>query len=348
MDQFPEQVAQAICAKLSSCYGPPAMPVIFGDADCATLLKSTLLNATFAPAADSVAAGKIKVDPAKVGQCLADFAKLECGKVSADFPEACRTVLEGKVSGTTPCAHKLECAPGNYCDLKAGCGTATCKPFGKATEPCSDAQPCAAGLGCVKASVDAGAGTCVPLAKLDAECKGASQPDCEIGLLCWGGSPTVAGHCLDPKGVFTGAENDLCSSWTAVFGDGGGIKLCKAGNYCDVYAWLTPNKCLPAAIVNAPCEKTLPDQCPSGQYCEKPSAIKPTACLPMPANGEDCAAPLSLKGRCAAYHVCDGKTCRLLRNNGEACSLNFDCYSGFCDSGAGKSNKCLPAACPIK
>ncbi len=339
LDDFPKQSAQAVCDKLAQCYGPEAVPLLFGDADCVTYFTSTLLNATFAPAVDSVKAGKIDVDPSQVGKCLSDFAALPCGLVSPDFPEACRQVLKGKASAGSKCSHLLECQPGLYCDLTGGCTATQCAAYGKPTEACSPTQPCGQGLTCLQ-------GKCAPLAKQGEPCEGADKAACEVGLICFGGSQTVPGQCVASKGLFSVNLNEKCSYWLDVFGDAGNIKLCKAGGHCDVFSLVPQPKCLGGVSggVGVPCSHTIPDQCPKDLFCTQASDGGGSVCAPMPTNGEACAPVTAVKGRCAAYHRCDGTTCVLLRNNGQCCSADLECYSGVCNKGAGA---CASFACPV-
>lgn len=340
LDQFPDQVAQALCDKLAECYGPETLPLLFGDASCKSLALANLLNSTFAPAVESAKAGKIVVDPTKAAQCMKDFTALSCVDVGMDFPETCRQVLKGTVATGQKCAHLLECQPGNYCDLGADCASAKCAPFGQSGATCAPGQLCAAGLECFN-------GKCAAPAKAGEPCEGNVAPRCEVGSICWGGTQNKAGTCIASKSLFTASLNQPCSYWLAALGEAGAVTLCKAGGHCPVFSLIPPPKCLGGVTgpAGTPCEFAIPDQCPAGMYCASAADAGGSVCTPMPINGEKCAAITSVKGRCAAYHTCDGTTCRKIRNNGETgCASNAECYSGVCDTAQGV---CVATACPV-
>jgi hypothetical protein len=340
-----QMTAKGMCDKIAACFGAPAMPMVFRDEDCNQLLLRTLANATFGLVAESLKVGHMSIDESGIDKCIQSFAALACKDVGLDFPDACRQALKGNIAPGENCAHTLECTPGHYCSLGAGC-PGKCAPFRKDGQTCSDTELCAAGMGCTN-------GACKPLALPNEACEGPTGPNCATGAFCFGSDDTKSGACADTKGLFSAQLGGECSGWAEAGLDPANAKLCAVGA-CPIFKLKAVRKCSGkidnATPPGAPCDVTLPDSCPTDQYCLTPSAFQFSgSCQALPGNGETCARLGTIKGQCKAYHRCDGITatskCRPLRDNGDGCSADIECYSSNCDEAG--SGECEPAGCTV-
>jgi hypothetical protein len=102
-------------------------------------------------------------------------------------------------------------------------------------------------------------------------------------------------------------------------------------------AGVTPSSgssCRPQYTAGGPCHTGYPDACPDDYFCETATAFT-GVCNQRRAAGATC----TIDQVCQIGHDCLGRslnttgTCVVMKNNGETCLGNSQCYSGFCNKG---------------
>jgi pimeloyl-ACP methyl ester carboxylesterase len=213
--------------------------------------------------------------------------------------------------GTPPpgvhCAADAECDPGSYCDAKNSGGTCTLRqPMGAG---------CSANVQCSSAYCDAGDGT------------------------------SRTGRCMPGNNgqIGFGQLGDICSN------DNQCRTLVCEGLHQDDCGWV-PGTCADKMPLGATCSQNY--HCSSGHCDAGDGTSKTDKCMPNKNGqpGQIC----SDNNQCSSL-ICAGLhqdasgawvpgTCADKMPLGATCSQNYECGSGYCDTGNGtsKTNKCMP------
>ena len=327
-----------------------------------------MCSTILAQRAPSVAAGRLRLDPAAAQRCLDSTDSRTCGFIDSPTLE-CLHVLVGTVAGGQPCLFSSECTSGscervnNACPGKcaalaakgAPCGApdGSCDPtssFCNAESICSaflaDGERCSPNIGakqCQTGSYCASVGTgrcelghlcsCQPLGEVDAPCL--SVDACRGGLTCVENvcrPPSKRGEACDPlAGAF--CESPLACIPSLADGGAG-----TCGDRLAVNAGCFGSECGPELL----CVPSNPDA----------GAAAGGSCRPVPKAGEPCLEDVGcadgahcVLGQCKAYPPCDGTNGSdgCLSNlqslpNGAPCTSQVDCQSLTCYGGL-----CAPA-----
>jgi len=316
LEAAPAELAQAVCGKLSSCFGTTAMSILYADEECAKSTEHLILNTLVAAVRRSEDEGRLDYDGTALPACLEAYDDLDCEDVTVGFPDECKRSLSPLRDEGATCAHALECDEGLYCEF-ASCD---CTKPAKEGDDCLVNAQCEAGLTCFL-------NTCQPYGDEGDACGGGVAPECITGLICVTADEKamMPGRCFPAEDLFVSSAGQSCNAASDP------PTLCREGLACPVIALLPT--CVPIAARNGACQLAIPDMCPENQYCSS------GACVDLPGPGEACATSL-LSPSCAGYSRCISGTCRLLGDNGNTCVAPEECWSGICTSGI-----CSPPHC---
>lgn len=321
IDQLPAVLAQAECEALHACFGALA-PIALGPAvaDCVTHESKVLAAGRLASYPAFVNGGTLAYDGNSVNGC-ADAVRVRPCDVANAQPAACDGVFQGKVPVGGACTDDVECAGRGVC---VGTGTCpgVCATRGAAGSACSRTAQCLDGLVCD------GKACVAPAA--------AGQP-CDVGappcgaLICVGADPAnmKAGTCKAPPDLATAPLGAACDPNTSVF--------CVAGAFCartSVGAGPPTYQCVGASAKGGPCKVATPEVCPVGQHCSAGQMVGTIdgTCVDAAGTGAACSG-VGPFNNCAVESACVAKVCKVVQDNGAACSSASECYSGHCASG---------------
>jgi hypothetical protein len=246
----------ALLAKSAECFhSPPAWIASTGTApDCAAWDRA-------------VAAGRLRLDPGQLTQCLSDIAAVDCLTLFASasaLPGACTQLVVGQVQESGGCYLPDECASGTYCDLGTAC-PGTCRRYGGPGAACGGGADawCRSDLACIDNS---GTSTCQAYLGANADCS-ANRLACAPGLVCdTSSTPTPSLKCV------TATTGTPCS----------GPAACPVpGLVCAGYTATTPGTCRVAKSVGAACVVGN-RECAYGAYCAGLAAGAPGTCIAYP------------------------------------------------------------------
>ncbi|MDH5671515.1 MAG: hypothetical protein OEZ06_05150 [Myxococcales bacterium] len=308
VEDLPRLFADAYCAALEDCMGQELLLRTFSGNDCRGLRQSRLENGEFGRAGNSVAAGLASFSAADVDDCLADIRALGCDAVAAREPVSCELTLLGLADLGADCTAHHDCSGDAFCDKgTAATCPGTCSALRAQDDTCNnnDNAECEDGLVCFD-------GSCQPLGELGDDC-GDIMPACSPGLVC------QAGICESNAVVYAGALDDACTP---------GSDLCQPGLYCRSDSADT-GTCAEAAAEGGGCRRASPDMCPAHQYCDASTGGEDGLCTDLPVDAEGC---LARTVQCAPGHTCVADICYRLKDNGESCDADSECYSRFCDA----------------
>ena len=324
LDDVPALYAASLCKAVNSCT-PQFAEVFFGPNDCAALLAKRIEQASLPLIRSAVKTQTMTFNPSKLDACFAQVEQLGCRALDNEYVSACEDALGGTVPVVGACAFDDQCAGDAYCKYDGSCpGVCTTRELAGAV--CRDDKECRTGLKCFQ-------GKCTTKLPSGATCS-ADAVDCESGFMC-GLDGGTGRHCLALTQVFAqplGAECALAAgNW------------CQHGGFCAIQSVALGNSvqtCVERVASGAACYFSVGDMCPKDEYCEgtvisggSEVRIEGT-CRLLPVEGEPCTNKVDLGKACAKEHVCittgEGSFCHKLRQNGESCTANAECYSEFC------------------
>ncbi len=324
LDDAPAAVAESICNPLEDCLGQ-LTEIFLGGQSCVDALEPGLSNASAPLWQESIDAGRLAFDGAKLSDCIEATTRLGCEALrSRDIP-ACEEAFEGLVEPGGACVAEVDCAGEAYCALDAACpGVCTLRVGGG--ESCTADAECQSGFGC-------SGGTCVTPAGVGESCGGGSAVTCEDGLLCAGEGETEPGTCKAFDAVFVQPLGESCNLVDGL------DPLCEPGLSCvvedfDFATMEVIQVCAAPSSSGGACNLGFPEVCPVGEYCnaDPMTGVFEGDCVPLPTSGEPCRQVDEGLGQpCAPAHACVGDTCQALQANGASCSDDGECYSGYCD-----------------
>jgi len=274
-------LAQASCAKRSSCTGGVGITRVYGD--MTTCVTREELSCTLA-----LAAPEIGQTPDKIESCVAAYATYSCPDFLNGNPPAACTPGGPRANGAA-CTFNAQCttafcarasnatcgvcapapSPGDSCASSA-CGhdqtcvdaTMTCALQGDVNSACGAGAPCGAGLSCVGSSA-AAAGACqVAVGQAGKPCGGAGNAGCDssLGLYCAGAAG--AKTCMMMAIVGDGAPCGLLPDGTRA--------ICRAGTCFTaqgVAAESETGQCKATAADGASCDTVLGPRCSAPARC---------------------------------------------------------------------------------
>lgn len=326
LEEVPGELAETLCERQIAC--SPLVEILVGSAEqCAAEWEKRIRQSSFDSMIDAVDDGRVTYDGRQAEACLDAWENVECVELHLD-PEACSTVFTGSVPRGGECVIDQECEGDSICSFDDSCPGA-CTSRLAAGEVCDgNDDRCAEGLVCSEAT-----DRCARPGAEGDPCGGGVEAQCAGALYCQGedDATDTPGECVPQEEVFAGAEGESCS-----FDDGA---LCGPGLSCvfegegDGFVCRRPNE-------DGSCRLGFPAQCAVGEYCEGidvAGGVVDGTCAPLPGANEPCAQGLF----CATGHVCREAECRALRENGQTCQANLECYSGYCvDGGCAPSVAC--------
>ncbi|MFZ5469960.1 MAG: Dickkopf N-terminal cysteine-rich domain-containing protein [Myxococcota bacterium] len=352
--------------------------------DCEERMKSSFCAPTFPPGYPNIAArpfsdctltSGLLVGNVPSGQPCEHAVECAPGTVCIKPGGVCRGTCSTQPTNGEPCG--FGCAPGSFCDDQSTadptddrctpartvneacassdecaaalyCLSGSCRPRGKAGEPCVfDVQrlsTCEPGLACdVAPFVRGEVGTCVKPLSIGQPCK--FHWSCEPGLVCFDidftpfpDAPPVPGVCQRPAPV---GANCLHTPYALYVGD-----QCEAGTYCDKAA----NQCSPTPTLGDAC--TVSSQTCSGLevYCKPGGSGDFGTCTGPAGQGERCAFPVDatrvVTVPCASGY-CDAETtltCRAPNKLvGQPCQSDGECISNRCAVQEDRTLECAQA-----
>lgn len=327
--ELPTELATAYCDTFDSCAGSFAAAAIPGDCQSSFtgIFRATLL----ANSDDLLARGTVGYDEAQAATCLGEIQDLGCGLLIQATPPSCRQVLTGTIAIGETCSVSPECVGDTYCDSPS-CPTSmgTCATRKANGAACDEDDECVDGLVCEDDSCGPPAG------RSGGPCGGGTGAQCPLGELCIGESEgEIPGTCTTIDSIQTAALGERCvlqetAEESPIF--------CQNGLHCAVTGvdGIMPSfECVEPTTSGGACFVAAPEMCPSGEYCNaSPRMLMfEGTCTPLPTQGQPCAM-VELGIRCAGNLVCAGEMgCVAPQDNGGACTVTAECFSGNCDEG---------------
>ncbi|HMA91998.1 MAG TPA: Dickkopf N-terminal cysteine-rich domain-containing protein [Polyangiaceae bacterium] len=339
LDDIPGFYAKSYCEAAAAC-STHYVEVFFGANDCTSLLTKKLEQASLPLIKSAVAAGTMRFDLSKLDACMEKVKALGCKAFDNEYIEVCEELLSGAMPMGEKCAFDEECKGDAYCHYDGTCpGVCTTREL--SGQVCRDDKECRAGMKCF-------GGECTPKVPLGGACA-ANGVECEGGALC-GPDAGTGRTCVALASVFSQPMGAACAiaagSW------------CESGAYCAVTAVSLASAtqtCVAQAGSGAACNFSAPDMCPADEYCSGTSIAASAggvtvdgSCKLLPTEGEPCTSRFERGKACAKEHACvvnaTGSICRKLKQNGETCADNVECFSDSCVQGL-----CVPKAdCQLK
>jgi hypothetical protein len=224
-------------------------------------------------------------------------------------------------AGTDPacggsCDGLGQCA---FPDSATSCGPTTCTSGEVTTQSCDGSGACQAD------TTSCGGYACETTV---AACK----TSCAATTDCTGSAQCVGGKCVDqlPLGSVCGTNNQACASKLCVDGvccNSTCSGVCEA---CDIAGKL--GTCSPvadgtvcgASTCSGPAQKTE-KKCASGSCADISVSCEPYLCVT-----DDCLAACTSDSQCIASAHCAGTACVPDKPNGQPCTADSQCTSGFC------------------
>jgi len=326
LSEVPRLLATSLCNLVRDCYGP--LYPIFVKEDCVTLTTERINQSGFESVEDKVQSGTIVYHPGSVQACLDEYAARDCASLLERYSDTCEQALTGLVELGQLCDIDEECAGDAICATDVSC-PGRCVARRSAGEACFNDDDCRDGLSC---SPDTS--LCVKPAAVNQACGGGNDPPCEPALMCLGEDVDngVSGTCQPLDDVFSASSGQICS-----FSDG---PLCDPSLSCIIESIPASGNiagnCGSPVEAGGDCYISVPEMCPSGQYCAitltQIGAGQSGLCTDLPAAGQPCGTNAAGEF-CAPYTRCVDGTCEPLRNLGEVCSDDEQCYSQRCLNG---------------
>jgi hypothetical protein len=263
----------------------------------------------------AVANGTIVYHGDRAQACIDQFNSASCGALSAG-PGNCADVFEGTIATGQPCDLSEQCVS-TYCDTSGGgttCPRGTCRALAAAGGSCTTDSQCMSGLYCAMGTGPMG--TCTAEIASGGACDQTMNPHCANGLSCVTPMGSTMGTCGTPAAA---AEGQPCTG------------LCDTGLVCAYSGMGSPTCRRPRTDGTCQLAFGALTDCGSGQTCTGTFTTPNGMCVAYPTAGMPC------NGVCGGGSTCVGSsgmgTCVVLHHNGEACTMDADCYSTHCTSG---------------
>jgi Dickkopf N-terminal cysteine-rich region len=335
-------LAHAVCENLKACY-VSALEIVIHDEDCESFFTSVITGQIVAPIQESVLRGLVGYNPRDAAACVANLvaATQMMPPACAEFNkvvEDCKSMLTKLAPAGRACRNRFECAAGLTCDSATNC-PGTCKPFAATGAMClvdGDCNPLE-GLYCQKVA-DAGEGapgTCQTFVPINGDCVDRDQ--CVPGALC------IEKKCRRLSDLFTAAETFTCYTSGS---------LCQRGLDCEFMGLplLSQGTCVKEKNPLDPCKLALPDECPKNTYCSANGFNAGGQCLATPVENQPCGTDfeqsVGIAAPCKAGLTCVKGICKPMRQLGQPCETNAQCYSSACQGPDGGVGMCVPLGCP--
>ncbi len=328
IEELPALYADVLCGMFEEC--ADALLQIFPEFldDCNENFTNELTDEGIARIQAAIDAGTVTYHGENAQTCLDALEAAGCDLLTERFPPECEDLFEGTVPLGEDCNVDEECSDAEaFCLVEASC-PGTCAALLGEGETCSDNSNCESGLVCDESITECA----VPGGEGDA-C-GAGDPECELGLLCFGENEEAGtgGTCTTADDLFTEQVDGTCN-----IQDG---PMCEIGLSCVLTgagAGGPTFECQEEVASGATCAAGFPDQCPEGEWCsgiDFETGDFEGTCEDLPGEGEDCAATIGPAG-CASGLTCstDTETCIDVVVIGESCDEDEACYSNNCASG---------------
>lgn len=336
-DDVPGEYAAALCDQFARC-ATIYYDILFSLEECPVLVEEQLRQGGWSEIEAAVDDGRVTYDGKAASDCLKDVAEVACADVNQRPVDTCEDVLKGSVAAGGECDIDDECEAGHICDTNQMC-PGQCAPLRPAGQPCREDGDCASGLVCSNVT-----SLCVRPGAEGSACGGGIEPQCDGGLACIGDDAMEmrTGTCRPFDEIELAGRDEPCDLAAGT--------LCESGLSCVVVSLDGPSfACRPIPVSGGSCGIGFPENCPKGEYCPITAAEillndLESSCTELPDDGEACAdRPIDFLPTCAAYTRCDAATsmCRGLRDLGESCNANDQCYSGHCvDNGCTTERAC--------
>ena len=286
------------------------------DAGCQTTDKSTCLTDGLCTATKGVCDNWVNGTVCIDAKCSDDGTT----SISANLCDGKGLFDSCKYQGTVPCLTYV-CDTGNglckhSCSGDQDCASnAKCLiPGGQSVGECRliDGQTCKAGSECFSNS-------CANGVCCNDPCDGSCESCNQVGHV--GACTAVGDGNPDPKGACTAESKLSCGQ------DG----LCGA-NRKECQKWPSGTECVSATCLN---ESTvsLQQTCNGTGACSTPLTKD---CLPFKCNAGVCKVePCTSTDDCATGYSCNTISGKCLKNEGQICGTDGDCYSGNCCDNSG-------------
>ena len=166
----------------------------------------------------------------------------------------------------------------------------------------------------------------------------AVNDNCGQGENCVSGALCITGKCRRVSDLFTLAETFTCFS--------NGL-LCQRGLDCEfsVLPFFSMGSCVKEKNALDACKIALPDECPKDTYCSANIGNAGGQCVATPVENQKCATDfeqaVGVAAPCKAGFGCVNGICKPMRQLGQPCEINTQCYSGACVGAI-----CVPLGCP--
>jgi hypothetical protein len=278
--------------------------------------------------ADAVLRGEIEFDSDGIEGCLSAIERNGCEErlafplQSIRWPAECTAVLSGQLLPEEACQIDEQCQNG-------ACSCGVCIAYAGDGASCVGAE-CGPGLACRE-------GLCTAESHVGDSCTRPFREDfsgsCPPNLYCIGGT------CRSPAEFRTVPAGGACDSIYSLTTSDIPPALCGPNLECHFTQGGQPGECRAPHAAGEVCEiGGAHGLCPSEMICQGPSTEM--TCAPYRAEGEECFSsgwgdPCGPGLRCRLGE----SRCRDVLDNGEACELDDECYSGFCNEGS-----CAPSA----
>lgn len=318
-------LARASCETLAACYGSYLEIFVATEngASCEAL-QGDIFRRAVAPLFErAFDEGTLVYDPSNAQACIDRFLERECALIDASAPLDCLSTFRGQVPLDAACGFDFECAGAARCDLDDGC-PGRCRPLVESGGACSRSSVCAAGLRCAS-------GTCEPPPPDGVACD--DEHDCAPGSVCLGpdgGEST----CRAVASIPVAGVGERCD---VVMGP-----ACAPGLSCAIVG-VGDVRCVEPVAEGASCFDGIPAMCLPDLACSAdpfaPGPLEGT-CGPLPDEGQPCA-PREAQ-RCRSGHACVAGSCVRLRDVGESCGRDDECFA-FLECAGGRC--ALPPPC---
>lgn len=219
-----------------------------------------------------------------------------------DYASEC---APGSCSGSSSCG--TSCSQDSHCDGTAWCNGTTCitkYPNGNA---CSETRQCQSGI-------------CVDGVCCDGACGGQCEACDNVGSV---------GTCTPTSGAPHGARPVCSGDGTACNG------VCDGSSRTQCALPGGSVECRPASCSAG--QETAQTFCVGNGSCP---AATVNACAPYQCGGTGCLSSCTVDTQCQLGYRCEVGACVPARPNGEACTANTECASGYCIDGF-----CCNSAC---
>jgi len=292
-----------------------------GPSDCPTFLEHRFRAANLPLIEAAIAKGTVRYQGDAIAECTKAVEAMGCEFLERPRLEACEKVVAGTVAAGGECVSGEECEGDLYCKQSSSC-PGSCSTLEKAGALCREDSDCEGGLDCVD-------GKCTAKPKTGETCS--DTVDCGGVNMCSVAQQGKPRTCRAFDEVFSLKKGQTC--------DIASSSLCEGGLSCSIasvtLAGAVTSSCVEPVASGTKCNLAFFDSCLPTEYC-KGASFKPLTlegeCRLLPTEGAACAE--SGGKNCAKDHACVNAKCQKLRENGDACTVDDECWSSRCSKGA--------------